>query len=169
MKWFDASPRRATPKGHNLHHLHSTASGNALQTPPFALVAHYRTSVRYSRGMQILPSTSMPWPVSATAPRCAASVHSGMTTGPGPCHYPVTSFVLIRYPTSPAAIWPTFLCSAHAREVGSLAEPLDRVAAAELADRREQHALAMTGQPYRRPVPLQLSPAAGATRPGGSR
>jgi hypothetical protein len=23
---FDASPGRATPKGHNLHHLHSTAS-----------------------------------------------------------------------------------------------------------------------------------------------
>src|SRR5437879_6193996 len=26
MRRFDASPRRATPKGHNLHHLHSTAS-----------------------------------------------------------------------------------------------------------------------------------------------
>jgi putative transposase len=28
MRWFDASPHRATPKGHNLHHLHSTASRN---------------------------------------------------------------------------------------------------------------------------------------------
>jgi hypothetical protein len=26
LRWFDASPRRATPKGQNLHHLHSTAS-----------------------------------------------------------------------------------------------------------------------------------------------
>jgi hypothetical protein len=26
MRRFDASPRRATPKGHNLHHLHSTAA-----------------------------------------------------------------------------------------------------------------------------------------------
>ena len=119
--------------------------------------------------MQILPSTSMPWPVSASAPRCAASVHSGMTTGPGPCHNPATHFTLIRYPTRPAAIWPTFLCRGHAREVGSLAEPLDAVAAAELADRREQHALAMAGRPYRRPVPLQLSAAAGAAGPGGSR
>ena len=41
MRWFDASPRRATPKGHNLHHLHSTAS----RRPPYigllsALMAH---------------------------------------------------------------------------------------------------------------------------------
>jgi hypothetical protein len=35
-----------------------------------------------------------------------------------------------------------------------LAEPLDRAATAELADRREQHALAMAGKPYRAPVPL---------------
>jgi hypothetical protein len=35
-----------------------------------------------------------------------------------------------------------------------LAEPLDRVAAAELADRREQYALAMAGKPYRAPVSL---------------
>jgi hypothetical protein len=26
MRWFDVSPRRATPKGHNLHHPHSTTS-----------------------------------------------------------------------------------------------------------------------------------------------
>ena len=118
--------------------------------------------------MQILPSTSLPWPVSATAPHCATSVYSGMTTGPGPCHHLATHFMLIRYPTRPADIWPVFLCTAHAREVGSLAEPLDRVAAAELDDRRKQDALAMAGRPYRRPVPLQLSAAAGATSPGGS-
>jgi hypothetical protein len=34
MRRFDASPRRATPKGHNLHHLHSTASKeSAIATP----------------------------------------------------------------------------------------------------------------------------------------
>jgi hypothetical protein len=63
--------------------------------------------------------------------------------------------MLIRYPTRPADIWPVFLCAGHAREV-PLAEPLDQVAAAELADRREQHALAIAGRPYRRPMPLQL-------------
>ena len=31
MRRFDVSPRRATPKGHNLHHLHSTAS----RRPPY--------------------------------------------------------------------------------------------------------------------------------------
>jgi hypothetical protein len=45
----------------------------------------------------------------------------------------------------------------HAGEV-PVAEPLDRVAAAELADRRERHALAMAGKPYRSPGPLQLNP-----------
>jgi hypothetical protein len=84
-----------------------------------------------------------------------------MTTGPGLCHYPATHFMLIRYPTSPADIWPVFLCTGCAREV-PLAEPLDQVAAAELADRREQHALAMAGKPYRRPVALRLH-GAGAT------
>src|SRR3954451_7465517 len=38
MRWFDASPRRATPKGHDLHHLHSTASGSSdlphVSSPP---------------------------------------------------------------------------------------------------------------------------------------
>jgi len=32
MRRFDASPRRATPKGHNLHHLHSTASESPTYT-----------------------------------------------------------------------------------------------------------------------------------------
>jgi hypothetical protein len=36
-----------------------------------------------------------------------------------------------------------------------VAEPLDAVAAAELADRREQHALAVAGKAYRRPCPLR--------------
>ena len=114
--------------------------------------------------MQILPSTSLPWPVSATAPHCAATVHRGMTTGPGPCHHPATHFMLIRYPTSPADIWPVFLCTGCAREV-PLAEPLDQVAAAELADRHEQHALAVTGQPYRRPVALRLHGAGAGSTP----
>ncbi|MBF6558178.1 MAG: hypothetical protein IVW52_18895 [Acidimicrobiales bacterium] len=52
-------------------------------------------------------------------------------------------------------MWCSFLCAAHANAV-PLAEPLDQVAAAELADRREQHALAMAGKPFRRPTPLQL-------------
>jgi len=40
-RWFDASPRRATPKGHNLHHLHSTASrGSPTATPLRARGAH---------------------------------------------------------------------------------------------------------------------------------
>ena len=41
MRWFDASPRRAAPKGHNLHHLHSTASrGSPTTTPLRARGAH---------------------------------------------------------------------------------------------------------------------------------
>jgi hypothetical protein len=41
MRWFDASPRRATPKGHSLHHLHSTASrGSPTATPLRARGAH---------------------------------------------------------------------------------------------------------------------------------
>src|SRR4051794_23351495 len=43
MRWFDASPRRATPKGHNLHHLHSTASRNLLRQLLSALVAQTRS------------------------------------------------------------------------------------------------------------------------------
>jgi hypothetical protein len=41
----------------------------------------------------------------------------------------------------------------HAGEV-PVAEPLDRVAA---DDRRDQHAQAMAGKPYRAPVPLHLT------------
>ena len=37
MRWFDASPRRATPKGHNLHLLHSTASRNLLHQAPLCV------------------------------------------------------------------------------------------------------------------------------------
>src|ERR1019366_2348306 len=45
MRWFDASPRRATPKGHNLHHLHSTASRSPTYIELLsALVAHPRSS-----------------------------------------------------------------------------------------------------------------------------
>src|SRR3954447_11331846 len=44
MRWFDASPRRATPKGHDLHHLHSTTSGSPTYIRlPSALVAHPRS------------------------------------------------------------------------------------------------------------------------------
>lgn len=52
---------------------------------------------------------------------------------------------------------PGATATVHAGEV-PVAEPLDRVAAAELADRRERHALAMAGKPYRSPGPLQLNP-----------
>jgi hypothetical protein len=77
-----------------------------------------------------------------------------VTTGPAQCRQSVvTSYLLVRYPARPRVVWPVFLCSAHAAEV-PVAEPLDRVAAAELADRREQHALAMAGKPHRLAVPL---------------
>ena len=83
------------------------------------------------------------------------AVPTGMTTGPGACPGPVTHFMLVRYPTGRPGTWCAFLRAGHAREV-PLCEPLDQVAADELADRREQHALAMTGRPYRRPTPLQM-------------
>jgi len=75
-------------------------------------------------------------------------VNTGVTTGPAQCGQPVTRYFLVRYPARPRAVWPAFLCAAHAGEV-PVAEPLDRVAAAELADRRQQHALAMSGEPCR--------------------
>lgn len=96
----------------------------------------------------------MPWIVRADSPGCAAVVATGMSTGPGSCPRPVSTFMLVRYPRD-GGTWCAFLCSRHAGEVGSLAEPLDQVAAAELADRRAQHALAMAGESYRRPAPLQ--------------
>ncbi len=37
MRWFDASPRRATPKGHSLHHLHSTASARSPTATSFCV------------------------------------------------------------------------------------------------------------------------------------
>jgi hypothetical protein len=53
-------------------------------------------------------------------------------------------------------IWCVFLCATH-RAAVLLAEPLDKVAVAELHDREEQHRLAMAGQSFRRPAPLQCS------------
>lgn len=97
----------------------------------------------------------MPWIVRADSPGCAAVMATDMRTGQGNCPYPVASFMLVRYPTG-RGTWCAFLCSRHAGEVGTLAEPLDQVAAAELADRRAQHALALAlaGKSYRRPAPL---------------
>jgi hypothetical protein len=104
--------------------------------------------------VQPVESTTLPWPVFAAAPHCAALVSTGITTGPAACGNPAVSFMLVRYPR-PRGVWCVFLCASHHRDV-PLAEPLDQVAAAELADRRAQHALALAGQPYRRAVPLQL-------------
>jgi hypothetical protein len=80
-------------------------------------------------------------------------VTTGVWTGAAQCTGAVTSFLLVRYPRS-RGVWCAFLCAAHAAAV-PVAEPLDAVAAAELADRREQHALAVAGKPYRRPCPLR--------------
>ena len=104
--------------------------------------------------MQTVESTSLPWAVWAASPDCAAVVVTGVRTGPGSCPNPPTSFMLVRYPRA-RGTWCAFLCASHAREVVPLAEPLDQVAAAELADRRTQQALALAGKPYRRPGPLQ--------------
>lgn len=104
--------------------------------------------------MQTVDATTAPWVVRADAPHCAVAVATGERTGPGDCLNAVTSFMLVRYPRE-GATWCAFLCTAHAREVGPLAEPLDQIAEAELADRRTQHALAMAGKPFRRVAPLQ--------------
>jgi hypothetical protein len=61
--------------------------------------------------------------------------------------------MLVWYPDRPRAVWPVFLCTSHSVDV-PVAELLDRVAAAELDDRRKQHDLAMAGKPHRRAVPL---------------
>ena len=116
--------------------------------------------------MQILSSTSLPWVIWPSAAHCAVAVPTGMTTGPGTCPHPTTHFMLVRYPVARPGrrgVWCAFLCAGHAQSV-PLAEPLDRVATAELADRRDQHALAMAGRPYRRPEPLQLSAADAGAR-----
>ena len=47
MRRFDVSPRRATPKGHNLHHLHSTAS----RRPPYI-----RTPLRAHGAPKLIPA-----------------------------------------------------------------------------------------------------------------
>jgi hypothetical protein len=104
--------------------------------------------------VQTVEATSMPWIVRADSPGCAAVVATGMRTGPGRCPHPVASFMLVRYPAG-GGVWCAFLCAGHSREMGPLAEPLDQVATAELADRRVQHALAMAGKPCRPPAPLQ--------------
>jgi hypothetical protein len=80
-------------------------------------------------------------------------VSSGARTGPSRCQFPVAGYALVRYPAG-QDIWCVFLCTAH-RAAVLLAEPLDRVAVAELHDREEQHRLALAGQSLRRPLPLQ--------------
>ena len=105
--------------------------------------------------MQTVESISLPWVVWADSAHCAAVVATGIRTGPESCPCPPTSFMLVRYPRD-RGTWCAFLCAGHAREVAPLAEPLDQVAAAELADRRAQRELAMAGEPYRHPAPLQI-------------
>jgi hypothetical protein len=74
-------------------------------------------------------------------------------TGPDRCHSPVSGYALVRYPAG-QDIWCLFLTTSH-RAAVLLAGPLDRVAVAELHDREEQHRLALAGQSFRRPLPLQ--------------
>jgi hypothetical protein len=85
--------------------------------------------------------------------RCAVMVSSGGRTGPSRCHSPVSGYALVRYPAG-QDMWCVFLCASH-RAAVLLAGPLDRVAVAELHDRDEQHRLALAGQSFRRPLPLQ--------------
>jgi hypothetical protein len=80
-------------------------------------------------------------------------VAGGGRTGPSRCQFPVSGYALVRYPAG-QDIWCVFLCTSHRAGV-LLAEPLDRVAVAELHDREEQHRLALAGQRFRRPLPLQ--------------
>ncbi len=105
--------------------------------------------------MQTVEATSLPWVCHAEAAHCAALVTTGERTGPGHCVQQPSYYMLVRYNHERGATWCVFLCAVHAREVAPLAEPLDQVAAAELADRRTQSALAMAGKSYRRPTPLQ--------------
>jgi hypothetical protein len=104
--------------------------------------------------MQPVEATTLPWICRAASSHCAALVSTNECTGPGSCPHPPTSFLLVRYPDR--STWCAFLCAVHARQVAPLAEPLDEIAAAELADRRTQHALGMAGKQFRRPVPLQV-------------
>src|SRR6266542_1763666 len=62
MRRFDATPRRATPKGDNLHHLHSTASRRTTypHIPLSALMAHDRPSTVDSHRFA-LPRTRTAW------------------------------------------------------------------------------------------------------------
>jgi len=55
MSRFDASPRTATPKGHNPHHLHSTASRRTTypRIPLSALMAHNGLSTVDSRMLHV--------------------------------------------------------------------------------------------------------------------
>src|SRR3954467_12565507 len=78
MRWFDASPRRATPKGHDLHHLHSTTSGSPTYIRlPSALVAHSRSSRRS-------PGACAPSPAPRTSPRCAPTYRPRPSTAAAP-------------------------------------------------------------------------------------
>src|SRR5437763_4304780 len=78
MRWFDASPRRATPKGHDLHHPHSTTSGSPTYIRlPSALVAHSRSSRR-------CPAACAASPAPRTSPRCVPTYRPPPSTAAAP-------------------------------------------------------------------------------------
>ena len=110
----------------------------------------------YDRRVQIVEAPALPWPIQPSAPRCAVLASEGTTTGPSPCTERPTSFALVRFPSGGQPTWCVFLCTHHAILVPP-AEPLDKVASSELADRIVQHARAFAGKTYRAPTPLQLS------------
>ena len=110
----------------------------------------------YGRRVQILEAPALPWPIQPSAPRCAVLANEDMTTGPSLCTERPTSFALVRFPSGSQPTWCIFLCTRHAILVPP-AEPLDKVASAELADRIVEYSRAIAGETYRAPTPLQLS------------
>lgn len=113
----------------------------------------------------VVDSVTLPWPTFAESAGCAALEASGVTTGPGHCMHLVEVSVLVRYPRS-RDVWLVFLCSRHGAQVAGSA-PLDEPAAAELAERRAQHDLALAGKSFRRPRPLRPARPVGTERVTG--
>lgn len=97
-------------------------------------------------GVIPIDARGLPWPADPSGPRCAASVSTGVTTGPVGCLNRPAASVLVHYIHN-RTTWRAFLCLHHAAQVSS-AEPLTPTTRAELRHRHEQYRLAMAGEPY---------------------
>ena len=111
--------------------------------------------------MEIDPSLLEPrggGPFEVSAAGCGGYV-SGVMTAPRACAGEVVWAGVVYFPFPRPTLWWVFACDAHVACVHAPRRLLDRDRA-ELARRREQHALAMAGRAYERSVALAVGRAA---------